>query len=159
MYHESLWNHIVIQQQVFIRLKITSNIASPTGDIVTVDYCMRVYTQFLNNEPFDFFLATTTEIRDTLDKIDRELMNFRQFLKRLFILFYSLLPKKSEVRKHVHSTEQMFKEDLINQFAKFVIINGKFSTGTYTGLERFFLKIIDKIFLVSKIFCSIKIFF
>ena len=28
MYYESLWNHVVIQQGVFIRLKITSYIAS-----------------------------------------------------------------------------------------------------------------------------------
>ena len=43
-----------------------------TADIVTVDYCMKVYTQFLNNETFDFFIAATREIRDTLDKINRE---------------------------------------------------------------------------------------
>ena len=28
MYYESLWNHVVIQQGVFIRLKITSFVAS-----------------------------------------------------------------------------------------------------------------------------------
>ena len=60
-----------------------------TGDIVTVDYCMEVYTQFLNNEPFDF-TATTREIRDTLDKIDRELFIFQRYLEQLFRLFYSL---------------------------------------------------------------------
>ena len=32
------------------------------GDILTVDYCMEVYTQLLNNEPFDFFIAATREI-------------------------------------------------------------------------------------------------
>ena len=91
-----------------------------TGDIVTFDYCMEVYTQFLNNEPFDFFIAATREIRDTLDKIDRELFNFQRHLERLFRLFYSLLPKKSKFRKRLYETEQMFKEDLIKQFAKFV---------------------------------------
>ena len=91
-----------------------------TGDIVTVDYCMEVYTQFLNNEPFDFFIAATREIRDTLDKIDRELFNFQRHLEQLFRLFYSLLPKKSKFRKRLYETEQMFKEDLIKQFAKFV---------------------------------------
>ena len=60
-----------------------------TGDIVIVDYCMEVYTQFLNNEPFDF-TATTREIRDTLDKIDRELFIFQRYLEQLFRLFYSL---------------------------------------------------------------------
>ena len=60
-----------------------------TGNIVIVDYCMEVYTQFLNNEPFDF-TATTREIRDTLDKIDRELFIFQRYLEQLFRLFYSL---------------------------------------------------------------------
>ena len=123
----------------FIKIKDLSEDMFSTGDIVTVDYCMEVYTQFLNNEPFDFFIAATTEIRDNSDKIDRELTNFPQFLERLFILFYSLLPKKSELRKHLHSAEQMFKEDLINQFAKFVIIDGKHSARIYAGLEGIFL--------------------
>ena len=104
----------------FIKIKDLSEDMFCTGDIVTVDYCMEVYTQFLNNEPFDFFIATTREIRDTLDKIDRELFNFQRHLERLFRLFYSLLPKKSKFRKRLYETEQMFKEDLIKQFAKFV---------------------------------------
>ena len=104
----------------FIKIKDLSEDMFCTGDIVTVDYCMEVYTQFLNNEPFDFFIAATREIRDTLDKIDRELFNFQRHLERLFRLFYSLLPKKSKFRKRLYETEQMFKEDLIKQFAKFV---------------------------------------
>ena len=104
----------------FIKIKDLSEDMFCTGDIVTVDYCMEVYTQFLNNEPFDFFIAATREIRDTLDKIDRELFNFQRHLERLFRLFYSLLPKKSKFRKRLYETEQMFKEGLIKQFAKFV---------------------------------------
>ena len=61
----------------FIKIKDLSEDMFCTGDIVTVDYCMEVYTQFLNNELFDFFIATTREIRDTLYKIDRELFNFQ----------------------------------------------------------------------------------
>ena len=79
-----------------------------------------VYTQFLNNEPFDFFRAATREIRETLDKIDRELFNFQRHLERLFRLFYSLLSKKSKFRKRLYEAEHMFKKDLIKQFAKFV---------------------------------------
>ena len=60
----------------FIKIKDLSEDMSSTDDIVTFDYCMEVYTQFLNNDPFDFFIDATTEIRDTLDKIGRELMNF-----------------------------------------------------------------------------------
>ena len=61
----------------FIKIKDLSEDIFCTGDIVTVNYCMEVYTQFLNNEPFDFLIATTREIRDTLDEIDRKLFNFQ----------------------------------------------------------------------------------
>ena len=70
--------------------------------------------------PLIFFIAATREIRDTLDKIDREIFNFQQHLEQLFRLFYSLLPKKTKFRKRLYETEQMFKEDLIKQFAKFL---------------------------------------
>ena len=70
--------------------------------------------------PLIFFIAATREIRDTLDKIDRELFNFQRHSERLFRLFNSLLPKKSKFRKRLYETKQMFKENLINQFAKFV---------------------------------------
>ena len=123
----------------FIKIKDLSEDMFCTGDIVTVDYCMEVYTQFLNNELFDFFIATTREIRDTLYKFDRELFNFQWHLERLFRLFYSLFPKKSKFRKKVSETEQMFEEDLIKQFAKFVKTNGKYSLGIYTSIEGVFL--------------------
>ena len=42
----------------FIKIKDLSEDMFCTGDIVTVDYCMEVYTQFLNNEPFDFFYSS-----------------------------------------------------------------------------------------------------
>ena len=42
----------------FIKIKDLSEDMFWTGDIVTVDYCMEVYTQFLNNEPFDFFYSS-----------------------------------------------------------------------------------------------------
>ena len=43
-----------------------------TGDIVTVDYCMEIYRQFLNREPFDFFIVGIWEIREALHKIHQE---------------------------------------------------------------------------------------
>ena len=143
----------------FIKIKDLSEDMFCTGDIVTVDYCMEVYTQFLNNEPFDFFIAATREIRDTLDKIDREIFNFQQHLEQLFRLFYSLLPKKSKFRKRLYETEQMFKEDLIKQFAKFVKTNGKYSLGIYKNIEGvFFGKIVSINFFCIKSFCNIKFF-
>ena len=84
-----------------IKIKELSEDMFCTGDIVTVDCCMEVYTQFLNNEPFDFCIAATKEIMDKIDKIDIELFNFQQHLERLFRLFYSLLPKKLKFRKRL----------------------------------------------------------
>ena len=55
----------------FIKIKDLSEDMFCTGDVVTVEYFMEVYTQFLKNEPFKFFIVATREIRDTLDKIDR----------------------------------------------------------------------------------------
>ena len=55
----------------FIRIKNLSKGIFCTGDIVTLDYCMEVYRQFINREPFDFFIAGEWEIRETLHKIDQ----------------------------------------------------------------------------------------
>ena len=55
----------------FIRIKNLSKGIFCTGDIVTLDYSMEVYRQFINREPFDFFIAGEWEIRETLHKIDQ----------------------------------------------------------------------------------------
>ena len=49
-----------------------------TGDIVTVDYCMEIYRQFLNRETFDFFIVAIWEIREPLHKIHQELKFFEK---------------------------------------------------------------------------------
>ena len=46
-----------------------------TGDIVTVDYCMEIYRQFLNRETFDFFIVGIWEIREALHKIHQKIIN------------------------------------------------------------------------------------
>ena len=87
-----------------------------TGDIKTVDYCMEVYRQYLNNEPLDFFISGRWEIEIALQKMERELYRFRDALERLITLFCSLFPKKSKFRKNLHDTELFIKKDLIKQF-------------------------------------------
>ena len=62
-----------------------------SGDIVTVDYCMEIYTQFLNEETFDFFIVGMWEIREALHKIHQELKIFQEKSEQLFRLFYNLL--------------------------------------------------------------------
>lgn len=61
----------------FIRIKDLSKDIFSTSGIVTADYYMEVFRQFLNNERFDFFIAATTEIRNTLEDMERELFNFQ----------------------------------------------------------------------------------
>ena len=127
----------------FIRIKDLSEDMFSTGHIVTVDYCMEVYRQFINREPFDFFIAATWGIRETLNKIHQELKTFLNKSEQLFRLFYSLLPKNSKLREKLNDTEEMFKEDLKKQFAKFIITDGKYSSGICTNigffLERMYL--------------------
>ena len=149
--HASKWKRS--WHATFIKIKDLSEDMFCTGDIVTVDYCMEVYTQFLNNEPFDFFIAATREIRDTFNKLDRELFNFQRHLEQLFRLFYSLLPKKSRFKKRLYETEQMFQDDLIKQLAKFVKTEHR--RGIF-GKNKFFLYI--KFFSLEKLFC-VTIFF
>ena len=38
----------------FIKIKSLSEDLFCTGEIETLDYCMEVYSLFLNEEPFDF---------------------------------------------------------------------------------------------------------
>ena len=110
------------------------------GDIETVDYCMEVYRQYLNNEPLDFFISGRSEIELVLQKMERELYRFRDALERLFTLFYSLFPKKSKFRKNLHGTELLFKKDLIKQFKNFIIKDGKYSSGIFGKIKGIFLE-------------------
>ena len=121
----------------FIRIKDLSEDMFSTGHIVTVDYCMEVYRQFINREPFDFFIAATWGIRETLNKIHQELKTFLNKSEQLFRLFYSLLPKNSKLREKLNDTEEMFKEYLKKQFAKFIITDGKYSSGICTNIGVF----------------------
>ena len=75
----------------FIRIKNLSEDMFCSGDIVTVDYCMEIYTQFLNEETFDFFIVGMWEIREALHKIHQELKIFQEKSEQLFRLFYNLL--------------------------------------------------------------------
>ena len=102
----------------FITIKSLSKDLFSTGDIETLDYCMEVYRQWENREPFDFFIADKWEIRDALWKMQGELLNFRSYLERLFTLLYSLFPKKSKFRNDLNHTKQLFKKDLTKQFKK-----------------------------------------
>ena len=101
---------------------------------------MEVYRQFLNNELLDSFISGRWEIELALQNIKSELFRFSGSLERLFILYYSLFPKKSKLRKNLHDTEQLFKKDLIKQFKKFIITDGKYSSGIFGKIKGIFLE-------------------
>ena len=101
---------------------------------------MEVYRQFLNNEPLYFFISGRWEIELALQNIKSELFRFSESLERLFTLFYSLFPKKSKFRKNVHDKEQLLKKDLIKQFKKSIITDGKYSSGIFGKNQRNFFR-------------------
>lgn len=47
-----------------------------TGDIQTIDYCLEVYRQYLDNEEFDPFLWNALKIKLTLKSLQPELEDF-----------------------------------------------------------------------------------
>ena len=104
--------------ETFIKIKALSKDLFCTGDIETVDSCMEVYRQYLNNEPLDFFISGRWEIEIALQKMERELYRFRDALERIVTLFYSLFPKKSKFRKNLNDAELLFKKDLIKKIQK-----------------------------------------
>ena len=98
------------------------------------------YRQFINREPFEFFIQSEWEIRKAFHKTEQELQIFLGNLHKLFRLFYGLLPKNSKLRENLDSTKKLFKEDLIKQFSKFIITDGEYSSGLYTNTEGVFLE-------------------
>ena len=79
-----------------IKIKSLSEDLFCTGDIQTLDYCMEVYSQFLSNEPWDFFISGCWEIDLACQCMERELEKIIIELEKIFHLFYSLIPNESK---------------------------------------------------------------
>ena len=101
-----------------------------TGDIETLDFYMETYRHYINKEPLahNIFAHNIWDILSTFKKMKDELFNFSFYLQALFSIFYQLFLKKSKFRNDLLKTEQLFKKDLIKQFKKFIIKNGKYSS-------------------------------
>ena len=69
-YHRLNGNRLLVPQTIidightssmlvktFVKIKALSEDLFCKGDIETVDYCMGVYRQFLDNKPLDFFIS------------------------------------------------------------------------------------------------------
>ena len=126
--------------RTFITIQSLSEDLFCTEDIETVDYCMEVYRQYLNKEPLDFFISGAWEIERVLQKMESELFKFSECLEKLLTLFYSLFPKKSKFRKDLNVTKLLFKKDLIKQFERFIIKEGKYSSGIFGKIKGLFLE-------------------
>ena len=68
----------------FIKIKSLSENFFCTGDIETLNYCMKVYDQFLNNEPLDFFVSGYWEIKLACPDMKSELDKFIDELEKIF---------------------------------------------------------------------------
>ena len=124
----------------FIKIKSLSEDFFCTGNIQTLNYCMKVYSQFLNNEPLDFLISGHWEIELACQNMKHELDKFIDELEKIFQTLFSLIPKKSKFKKNLNKTKLLFKQDLIKQFTKFIFQHGKYSSGIYGKLEGIFLE-------------------
>ena len=66
-----------------------------TGEIETLDYCMEVYQQFINEEELDFFISDSQELKLALTKLRDKPLNFEFYLDELLVTLYFFVPKKN----------------------------------------------------------------
>ena len=136
----------------FIKIKSLSEVFFCTGDIQNLNYCMKVCSQFLNNEPFDFFLSGYWEIELSCWDVKRELDKFIVQLEKIFQTLFSLTPKNPKFRKNLNETKLLFKQDLIKQFTKFIFKDGKYSSGIYGMIEGIYLERMQYKYFFERIF-------
>ena len=97
----------------FIKIKSLSEDFFCTGDIQTLNYCVKVYIQFLNNEPLDFFISGHWDIELACQNMKRELDKFIDESGKIFQILFSFIPKKSKFKKNLNQAKLLFKQDLI----------------------------------------------
>ena len=83
----------------FIKIKSLSEDFFCTGDIQTLNYFVKVYIQFLNNEPLDFFISGHWDIELACQNMKRELDKFIDESGKIFQILFSFIPKKSKFKK------------------------------------------------------------
>ena len=91
----------------FIKIESLSEDLFCTGDIETLDYCMEVYRQFINNETLDFFIEQSDEIKSALHKLRDELDKFAHYLNDLLTTLFFFLPQNIE---EIYLTQVNIKE-------------------------------------------------
>ena len=81
--------------KTFIKIKNLSDDFFCTRDIQTIDYCLEIYRQFINNEEFDPFLWNSMEIKLILTKLQPHLVEFKNEIENIFNHFIKLLKSSS----------------------------------------------------------------
>ena len=82
-----------------------------TGEIQTIDYCLEVYRQYIENEDFDPFLYNALEINLTLRSLKPELEDFYKNLEKLFIQLFRLLKYNGIFINDLYKLEKTFFKD------------------------------------------------
>ena len=109
---------------------------------------------FLTGNRLTFLLQVYGKLERHYIKFTKNKKIFKKKSEQLFRLFYNLLPKNWKLRENLDHTEEMFKEDLKKQLAKFIITDALYSSEIFTNIEGvFFRKNALLIFFFLKEFC------
>ena len=109
-----------------------------TGEIQSIDYCLEVYRQYIENKDFDPFPYNALEIDLTLRSLKHELEDFYENFEKLFIQLFKLLKYNGVFINDFYKLEKTFFKDLKKQFAKLIILDGKYSSRHFTKIENIF---------------------
>ena len=104
-----------------------------TGDIYTIDYYLEDYRQHINNEPLDYPICLSSEIKETLPKHHKNFLTF----KRRIIKFTKKTKKLTPKKLNSHRLQKKFISDLKRQFRKMIREDGKYSL---FNMENFYIK-------------------
>ena len=124
----------------FQRIQNLTNDLFCTGEIQTIDYCLEVYRQYIENEDFNPFLYNALGINLTLRNLKPEFKDFYENLEKLFIQLYKFLKYNGVFINDPCKLEKAFFKDLKKQFVKLIILDGKFSSGHFTKIENIFFE-------------------
>ena len=120
---------IKISTKIIKNFKRTQNLTDNlfcTGEIQRIGYCLEVYRQYIENKDFDPFLYNALEINLTLKSFKPELEDFYENLEKLFIQLFKFLKYNGIFINDPYKLEKTFFKDLKKQFAKSIILDGKY---------------------------------
>ena len=84
---------------------------------------METYRRYINKEPLARNIFMNWNIISTFKKMKDEKFQFLSIS-----VIFNILSIISEIRNYLLKTEQLFNKDLIKQFKKLIIKNGKYSS-------------------------------